>query len=182
MGADLTAIPHQLDARTGICRAVIETPRHSRTKYAWSRETGGFVLKKLLPEGMAFPLDFGFVPSTMGGDGDPLDVLVLHDEPILMGAICEVRLIGLIEACQIQDGEAARNDRLVAVTVKSQLYQAFDDVHDLGGDFMEHLQSFFVNYNALQGRGFEVLAVRGSTRAVEAVEKGAKAAETAAAG
>jgi inorganic pyrophosphatase len=82
-----------------------------------------------------------------------------------------VRLIGLIEACQTQDGATARNDRLVAVTTKSQLYSAFDDVEELGGDFMEHLQQVFVNYNALQERTFEVLRICGRSAAIAAVQK-----------
>ena len=171
MTGNLTAIEHKLDLRTRVCRVVIETPRHGRTKYAYSPDLAAFQMKKLLPEGMSFPLDFGFVPATRGGDGDPLDVLVLHDEPIPMGAIVPVRLIGLMEACQTQDGDTARNDRLIAVTTKSQLYRAFDAVEELGGEFMEHLQQFFVNYNALQGRSFEVLQICGPDRAAEAVLK-----------
>lgn len=60
---------------------VIETPKGSRNKYAYDPKEHIFELKKVLPAGMAFPYDFGFVPSTRGGDGDPLDVLVLMDEP-----------------------------------------------------------------------------------------------------
>jgi inorganic pyrophosphatase len=169
---NLAVIPHELDPETGVCRAVIETSRHARTKYAYSERLAAFQMKKLLPEGMAFPLDFGFIPATKGGDGDPLDVLVLHDEPIPMGAVVSVRLIGLIEACQTQDGHSARNDRLVAVTTKSQLYSAFDDIEGLGGDFLEHLQQFFVNYNALQQRTFEVIRLCGPDGAIAAVQTG----------
>jgi inorganic pyrophosphatase len=69
---------------------IIETPKGSRNKYAYDPEEHIFGLKTVLPAGMAFPYDFGFVPSTMGGDGDPLDVLVLMDEAAFPG--CKLTL------------------------------------------------------------------------------------------
>ena len=68
-----------------IVRVIIETPKGSRNKYAFDQEQKAFTLKKVLPAGMAFPHDFGFVPSTLAEDGDPLDVLVLMDEPAFPG-------------------------------------------------------------------------------------------------
>jgi inorganic pyrophosphatase len=67
-----------------------------------------FKLSKVMPEGMHFPYDFGFVPSTKAEDGDPLDVLVLSDEPLYVGCVVECRLIGVIEAEQEQDGQKNR--------------------------------------------------------------------------
>jgi len=64
-----------------IIKVVIETPKGSRNKYAFDPEERTFTLKKVLPAGMTFPYDFGFVPSTLAEDGDPVDVLVLMDEP-----------------------------------------------------------------------------------------------------
>ena len=79
---------------------IIETPKGSRNKYAYNAKEHVFELKKVLPAGMAFPYDFGFVPSTKGGDGDPLDVLVLMDEPAFAGCKLTCRLVGLIEGEQ----------------------------------------------------------------------------------
>jgi inorganic pyrophosphatase len=76
---------------------VIETPKGSRNKYAYDPDEHIFELKRVLPAGMAFPYDFGFVPSTLGGDGDPLDVLVLMDEPAFPGCKLKCRVIGVIE-------------------------------------------------------------------------------------
>src|SRR3954468_19618945 len=92
----IDAVPHRLDRRTMTARAVVETPKGSRSKFDYDPETGLFALAGLLPEGMSFPMDFGFFPSTKAEDGDPLDVLVLHDEPLPVGATVKVRLIGLI--------------------------------------------------------------------------------------
>ena len=68
---DLAALDHAFDKKTGVCRAIIETPRGGRDKFDYDRETGLFKLKRTLPEGMSFPLDFGFIPSTLAEDGDP---------------------------------------------------------------------------------------------------------------
>src|SRR5437762_9665222 len=112
---DLTSLPHQLDPQKGICRAIIETPKGCRNKFDYDPDSGLFMLGGLLPEGMMFPFDFGFIPSTLGGDGDPLDILVLMDAPAHVGCLIEVRIIGIIEAEQTQDGKTERNDRLMGV-------------------------------------------------------------------
>src|SRR5215210_3886384 len=85
---------------------IIETPKGSRNKFNYDEELGLFKLGGVLPAGAVFPFDFGFVPSTVGGDGDPLDVLVLMDEPAFAGCLVAVQLIGVIEAEQTErDGE-----------------------------------------------------------------------------
>ena len=94
--ADLTSMPHQLDAKKATCRAIIETPKGSRNKFNYDPETNLFRLAGLLPEGMMYPFDFGFIPSTLGEDGDPLDILVLMDAPAHAGCLIEVRLIGIL--------------------------------------------------------------------------------------
>jgi inorganic pyrophosphatase len=82
-----------LDAETGDLNVVIETPTGSRNKYAYDEKLGVFVLKGVLAVGHSFPFDFGFIPQTLGGDGDPLDVLVLMDEPAFVGCLVPSRLI-----------------------------------------------------------------------------------------
>src|ERR1700688_2486863 len=84
--------PVDRDARQTI-QVVIETPKGSRNKYAFDPEQKVFQLKKVLPAGMAFPYDFGFIPRTKGGDGDPVDVLVLMDEPAFPGVVVMRRLV-----------------------------------------------------------------------------------------
>ena len=79
-------------------RIVIETPKGSHNKYAFDEELGVFQLKGVLPEGMIFPYDFGFLPGTVGDDGDPLDVLLLMDDPAFCGCLVPSRMIGVIEA------------------------------------------------------------------------------------
>ena len=83
-----------------LLRVVIETPKGSRNKFAFDAEQHMFQLKKVLPAGMAFPYDFGFVPSTLAEDGDPVDVLVLMDEPAFPGCVLSCRPVGVIEGEQ----------------------------------------------------------------------------------
>src|SRR6266478_3303602 len=105
---NLTTLSNQLDAKKFTCRAIIETPRGCRNKFDYDPESNLFMLAGLLPEGMMFPFDFGFIPSTLGEDGDPLDILVLMDAPAHVGCLIEVRLIGIIQAEQTQDGKTKR--------------------------------------------------------------------------
>jgi inorganic pyrophosphatase len=77
---------------------VINIPQKSRNKFEFDLQTGAYKFSKILPEGMVFPYDFGFLPSTKGEDGDPLDVLVLIEEPTFPGCAVECRLVGVIEA------------------------------------------------------------------------------------
>src|SRR5881398_2938674 len=72
---------------------VVETPKGSRNKFAFEPKLGVFKLKKVLPEGMVFPYDFGFIPSTKAEDGDPIDVLLLMDEPAYPGCLIECRVV-----------------------------------------------------------------------------------------
>src|SRR3984957_2720245 len=98
-----------------VIQVIIETPKGSRNKYAYDPEERIFELKKVLPAGMAFPYDFGFAPGTEGGAGDPLDVLVLMDEPAFPGCKLKCRVVGLIEGKQTGKAVKERNDRVVAI-------------------------------------------------------------------
>jgi inorganic pyrophosphatase len=157
---DLTRLDHRLDAKALTCRVVIETPKGQRGKLAYDPACGAFELKRMLPDGMSFPLDFGFVPSTRGQDGDPLDILVLNDEPAVVGMMLTIRLIGVIEAEQTEAGQTVRNDRILAVAAVSHLFAKVTKVDDLDGDFIKNLTAFWENYDALRGVQFKVLAVR----------------------
>src|ERR1700733_1606979 len=106
---DLTALANLFDPEKRSCRAVIETPRGKRNKFDYDPSTGLFMLGGLLPEGMVFPFDFGFIPATLGADGDPLDVIVLMDASAHVACLLEVRLIGVITAEQTQDGKTEKN-------------------------------------------------------------------------
>jgi inorganic pyrophosphatase len=154
---------------------VIETPKGSRNKYNYDEELGLFKLGGVLPSGASFPFDFGFVPSTVGGDGDPLDVLVLMDEPAFAGCLVRTRLVGVIEAEQTErDGETTRNDRLIGVAADARLHARLRTLEHLDTTLLEEIEHFFVSYNQIKGKKFEPLARSGPARARELVEEGMK--------
>jgi len=135
-----------------IVPVVIETPRGSRNKYSFDPEQRVFRLKSLLPAGMVFPWDFGFVPGTIGGDDDPLDALVLMDEPSFPGCVLLVRLLGAMEAEQNQVGKTLRNDRLITVAETSELFAKLHSLDDLPHKVLIEIDEFFTNYHRLLGK------------------------------
>jgi inorganic pyrophosphatase len=153
---------------------VIETPKGSPNKLTFEPRYGTFVLKGVLPAGAVFPFDFGFVPSTRAEDGDPLDVLVLMDAPVFPGCIVPSRLIGAIEAEQTEDGETERNDRLLAVAANSAAHRSIHELSDLSQDLIAQIEHFFVSYNEIKGKRFEVKGRPGSKRALALVKTALK--------
>jgi inorganic pyrophosphatase len=172
---DLSKLPHRLDAKAATCQTIVETPKGRRSKFDYDRKSRAFRLKAILPDGMSFPLDFGFVPSTLCDDGDPLDVMILIDEPASVGALLDVRLIGAIEAQEVEDGRKERNDRLLAVAAVSHLYAKLRTPDDLPEGFIDNLTQFWVNKDKLEGKTFSVLGVRGPKAAVELIKNSARA-------
>ena len=176
---DLTKLPSAFDPAAKTCRAIVETPEGSRSKYDFDPGSGLFRLHGLLPEGMTFPLDFGFIPSTLAEDGDPLDVMVFTDEPSPIGALIDVRIVGMIAADQDGNGGRIRNDRIIAVAQVSQLYQAVQTLDDLGKAYVEGLTRFWTTKGELEGKGFRVLGVHGPDEAVDLVRQAGEAASKA---
>jgi inorganic pyrophosphatase len=153
---------------------IIETARGSRNKLDYDPEHGLFELKKVLPHGMVFPFDLGFIPSTLGDDGDPLDVLVLMCEDVPAGGKSPARLVGVIEAEQVGDDQTERNDRLIAVGAFSHEYSDVQSITDLGGGVLDDIEHFFNSYNETEGREFKPIGRRGPHHAEKMVHKGGK--------
>src|SRR5215831_10228464 len=158
-----------------ILDVIIETPKGSRNKFKYDSTSRMFKLSKVLPEGMSFPYDFGFVPSTVGDDGDPLDVLVLMDEPTSPGCLVRCRLIGVIEGEQSEKGgKPERNDRLLAVALESQEHQDIKKLKDLEERENGEIEEFFVNYHRKTGSQFRPLSRKGPNAAERLVKKGSR--------
>jgi inorganic pyrophosphatase len=150
---------------------VIETPRGCRNKYKFDSGLSLFRLSSVLPAGAVFPFDFGYVPGTTGDDGDPLDVLLLIDEPVFPGCVVPARLIGVIEAEQREHGTTMRNDRLLAVACDSREHHSIRSIKDLDENLVCQIEHFFSSYNAIKGRRFTILGRRGRHAAAKAVRK-----------
>jgi len=166
------------DADSHLIQVVIETPKGSRNKYAFDTEQKIFELKKVLPAGMEFPYDFGFVPSTLAEDGDPVDVLVLMDEPAFPGCLLKCRPVGVIEGEQGKKKKAERNDRIVAIEQDNHSYARVKHIQDLGKKFLLELEEFFVNYHQLSGKKYRILNVRGPAEANRRIKAGIRDAKS----
>jgi inorganic pyrophosphatase len=174
--ADPTHLKAFDEDEADLVTVIIETPKGSRNKYAFDPEERIFALKKVLPAGMAFPYDFGFVPSTKGGDGDPLDVLVLMDEPAFAGCKLTCRIIGVIEGEQGTKKKTERNDRVVAVEDGNHSYAHVKRIDDLGKEFERELEEFFVNYHRLSGEQYRIIALKGPAGGRRCVKQAQKRA------
>jgi len=177
--ADLTSLPHQLDAQKGICRAIIETPKGCRNKFDYDRDSGLFMLGGLLPEGMMFPFDFGFIPSTLGEDGDPLDIMVLMDAPAHVGCLIEVRIIGVIMAEQTEGGKTETNDRLLGVAVHSYDHEDLHSIKEVSKTLLAQVEEFFVSYNKQRGKQFTITGTGGPKKAIKFLKSGMQAHKNA---
>jgi inorganic pyrophosphatase len=172
--ADLTTLSNQLDPKKGTCRAIVETPKGCRNKFDYDPESNLFMLGGLLPEGMMFPFDFGFIPGTLGEDGDPLDILVLMDAPAHVGCLIEVRLIGVISAEQVEEGKKETNDRLLGVAIHSYDHEHLETIDDVSKTLLSQLEEFFVSYNKQRGKKFRIAGTGGPRKAVKFLKTGIK--------
>jgi inorganic pyrophosphatase len=160
-----------IDKNDGLLQVIVETPKGCRNKFAFDPDQGIFALKKVLPAGMAFPYDFGFLPRTLADDGDPIDVLLLMDEPAFPGCAVRARLIGVIEGEQLDGKKKVRNDRIVAVAEANHMYANIRSLKDLPAQFLKELQDFFVNYHNLEGKKYCLLGCKGANAALSLIEE-----------
>jgi inorganic pyrophosphatase len=162
------------DRQSGNLNVVIDTPKGSRNKYAYDFKINAYKLKAVLPHGSVFPFDFGSIPGTIASDGDPLDVLVLMDEPAFIGCLIEARLLGVIEAVQTEDGESERNDRLIAVAAESHTNAGLKSLKKLDSKLLGEIEHFFVSYNDARGKKFKPIGRKGRAAAKRLIEKQTK--------
>jgi inorganic pyrophosphatase len=170
--------PFDKDDKSSI-QVVIETPKGCRNKYKFDPKLRSFTLSRVLPDGMVFPYDFGFVPSTMAEDGDPIDVLLLMDAPAFPGCVIESRLIGVIEGEQTEEGKTARNDRLLAVANYSHANSDMKNVSDMNQKLLKELAEFFVNYHRQDEVKYKFLGTKGPKEAARLLNQAVKRSKAA---
>jgi inorganic pyrophosphatase len=156
---------------------IIETPAGSRNKFKFDEKHGLFLLHKILPRGAVFPFDFGFVPGTRAEDGDPLDVMVLGDEPTFTGCLVTVRLLGTIEADQKDRGKVIRNDRLIGTAQTEKIRPTARSLEDVPSHVLDQIEHFFAAYNRFEGREFVPRRRRGPRAAAKRLEKAIRDSE-----
>jgi len=138
--------------------AIIESPKGSMQKYDYIPEEQRFRLTKILPAGMTFPFDFGFIPDTKGEDGDPLDVIVISELSNFPGCLVDIRLIGALQAEQTErDGSTVRNGRFIGIPIVSQVFPNINELSELPDNILNQIEHFFKNYNEQAGKVFKVV-------------------------
>lgn len=141
----------------GLINVVVETPRGSRNKYKYDQNLGLFRLNRVLFAGASFPFDFGYIPSTRAGDGDPVDVLVLMDAPAFTGCLVIARPIGVLRATK--DGK--ENHRLIAVCTEDKTWAPMRDLSDVPRKLLREIEQFFSWILDVEGTRHELLGWRG---------------------
>jgi inorganic pyrophosphatase len=160
------------DSSTGLLHVIVDTPKGSRIKFKYAPDKRIYEASYLFPAGAFFPFDFGSIPSTLAADGDPLDVLVLMEEPSFTGCLVSVRPIGVLAAKQTQEGKTNRNDRLIGVSEVSRTYRKLRTLGDVPERLLTEIERFFVFYNEDRNRKFKVIGRFGPDRAARIVSAG----------
>ena len=148
---------------------IIDTPKGSRNKYEFDERRRLLKLSGILPVGSVFPFDLGFIQDTVGGDRDPLDVLIMMDEPAFPGCVVAARLIGVIKANQKEKVKTNRNDRLIAVATDSVTHSHVRSLNDLNKTLVDQIEHFFISYNQIKGNKFDPLSREGPIKAMALV-------------
>jgi inorganic pyrophosphatase len=165
-----------MDDETGDINVVVETPSGSPSKYKYDPASGALRLKAVLGEGLVFPHDFGFVPSTRGEDGDPLDVLLFADHALPPCSFATARLIGVLEVRQRTGRKPwQRNDRFLAVATHAPSHRKLRDLADLRPGLLDEIGSFFTHYAGLEGKELEVLGAKSARHGRRLLKAGIEA-------
>lgn len=144
--------------RMNTITVIVETPKGQGLKYGYDPIINCFKLNKIMPAGLVFPFDFGYIPATTGGDGDPVDVLIISEVSTFAGCAIDCRIIGGIKASQRErKGLFMSNDRIIVVPEVSLQYAGVDALKDLPKHLIGQLEIFFENYNQQAGKKFQPL-------------------------
>jgi inorganic pyrophosphatase len=146
-------------------RCVIEIPKGSKVKYELDKETGLLWLDRVLHSAVHYPANYGFLPQTYCDDGDPLDVLVLGQEPVVPLCILRARAIGVL---RMSDDKGA-DDKVIAVHVDDPEYAHYQEAAELPPHRLKEIQRFFLDYKVLENKTVDVEQIRGRASAEQVI-------------
>lgn len=155
----------------GHIHTVVETPRGSTCKLDFDPDLGVFTLAKPLMAGLSYPFDWGFIPSTKAPDGNPLDVLIIHDARTYPGVVLKCMAVGVLEVEQTSGSKRERNDRIFAVPDRSPLETDLKDIRNLPSRALKELEEFFRATNALENKDLKFLGWRGPSHAAKTIKR-----------
>lgn len=127
---------------------VIEIGKGGRNKYEWDAKRGVFVLDRVLYSSVHYPTDYGFIPDTRAADGDPLDVMVIVEEPTFTGCHLMVRPVGVL----IMHDEKGKDEKILSVPVRDPRFDHITDLEHVSPHLLKEIENFFATYKALEGK------------------------------
>jgi inorganic pyrophosphatase len=148
---DLTLIPAQ--PKYGIINVLIEIPSGSKNKYEFDKDMNAMALDRVLSSSVQYPYDYGFIPNTLGNDGDPLDGIVMMDQPTFPGCVIAARPIGMLE--MIDGGD--RDEKILCVPDKDPRYANVKSLKDVPQHRLDEISEFFKTYKNLEKKVTEIL-------------------------
>jgi inorganic pyrophosphatase len=171
MTTDLTRIP--LHGKKGSYNVIVESPRGSTVKLKYEPMLGAFTISKPLVRGLRYPFDWGFVPSTLGPDGDPLDAMVYWDIVTYPGVVLPCRPLGILKVDEKKKKKNTRqrNDRLLMVPVSADRAEHLLSHQDLSRREREELEHFFLTVTAFTSKDVRILGWEGPEAAAAMLEK-----------
>lgn len=150
--------------------AVVETPRGSRAKLEYAPKLRVFTLAKPLIAGLTYPYDWGFIPSTKADDGDPLDILIIHEAATHPGLVLACKPIGFLEVIQVNKGKKERNDRLFVVPDRTPFESELEDIRRMPRRAIKELETFFQATDALETKHLEFRGWHGPAQAKKLIK------------
>ena len=160
----------------GSVHAVVEAPKGSLIKLKYEIKLGVFTVAHSLPLGLSYPFDWGFVPSTQAPDGDPLDILILHEGSTYPGVVLPCRPLGVVEMDQEeQDGKRDRNDRVIVTPAWRNRVGEFENASDLPERLREEIEQFFLSTAFFTAKKPKILGWKGPKRASSIIKQSNKA-------
>jgi inorganic pyrophosphatase len=148
-----------------VVNAIIEIPKGGRNKYELDKKTGLFRLDRYLYASSHYPGDYGLIPQTLAEDGDPLDILVMVNEPTFSGCLIEARVIGLFK----MKDNGANDYKLLGVPNRDPLFAEFRELKNVPKHYLREVEHFFATYKQLEGVPIEVQGWASADRAIKEV-------------
>mgnify|MGYP006303171615 FL=1 len=168
---DLLKIPAQ--PKPGILNVLIEIPAGSKNKYEFDKDLQAFALDRVLYSSVHYPYDYGFVPNTLADDGDPLDGMVLMDQPTFPGCVIPARPIGMLE--MIDGGD--RDEKILCVPDKDPRFAGVTSLSNIAPHRLDEIAEFFRTYKNLEKKVTEILGWQDVDKVMPLVEQCVKAAK-----
>ena len=162
---DLSLIPAQ--PKPGLINVLIEIPAGSKNKYEFDKDMNAFILDRVLFSSVQYPYDYGFVPNTLADDGDPLDGMVLMDQPTFPGCVIAARPIGMLE--MIDGGD--RDEKILCVPDEDPRYRKVKSLSDIADHRLDEIAEFFKTYKNLEKKVTEILGWKDLSEVAPLVEK-----------